>query len=69
MNKCECPIDGGSKQRNSVVSNEQSNTIVRPGQDLQSDAGEKQHRGHASGSSGSTGPMELAIGVDAEGGD
>eukprot|EP00972_Heterocapsa_arctica_P009988 1468042-Heterocapsa_arctica.AAC.1 len=60
MNKCKCPIDGRQK-RNIADSHDQSNKRVRPGQDLQSDAGEGQQLGHEAGSSGSKGHMDLAI--------
>eukprot|EP00972_Heterocapsa_arctica_P037039 5452802-Heterocapsa_arctica.AAC.1 len=68
MSKCECPIDGSNK-RKIADSSEQSKKRVRPGQDLQSDAAEGQQLGHESGSSGSMGPMELVVEVDAGGGD
>eukprot|EP00972_Heterocapsa_arctica_P098871 14588901-Heterocapsa_arctica.AAC.1 len=68
MNKCECPTDGRQK-RKIADRKEQSNKRVRPGQDRQSDAGEGQQLDHEAGSSGSRGPMDIAIELDDEEGD
>eukprot|EP00972_Heterocapsa_arctica_P057005 8411314-Heterocapsa_arctica.AAC.1 len=68
MNKCECPTDG-RQERKIADSKDQSNKKVRPGQDLQSDAGERQQLDHEPGSSSSKGPMDIAIEKDDKEGD